>query len=141
MKEISKVACIKGKEIVMKTKILLITILFTAFLALPSMDAVNVYAWDDCPKGLVNDEYPGSCPRYIDTDENGICDHSEPAPEDRVENQSPVDQKQSGDTIAPNDNREFETTSKNTVLLSILVPLIAILGYAGIYKIKQSKIS
>jgi len=141
MKEISKVACIKGKEIVMKTKILLITILFAAFLALPSMDAVNVYAWDDCPKGLVNDEYPGSCPRYIDTDENGICDHSEPAPEDRVENQSPVDQKQSGDTIAPNDNREFETTSKNTVLLSILVPLIAILGYAGIYKIKQSKIS
>ena len=141
MKEVSKVACIKGKEIVMKTKILLITILFAAFLALPSMDAVNVYAWDDCPKGLVNDEYPGSCPRYIDTDENGICDHSEPAPEDRVENQSPVDQKQSGDTIAPNDNREFETTSKNTVLLSILVPLIAILGYAGIYKIKQSKIS
>jgi len=140
MKEISKVACIKGKEIVMKTKILLITILFTAFLALPSMDAVNVYAWDDCPKGLVNDEYPGSCPRYIDTDENGICDHSEPAPEDRVENQSPVDQKQSGDTIAPNDNREFETTSKNTVLLSILIPLIIILGYAGVCNIKQSKI-
>jgi len=144
MKEISGIACIKGKEIVMKTKMLLITILFTAFLALPAMDAVNVYAWDDCPKGLANDEYPGSCPRYIDTDENGICDHSEPAPEDRIENQSPVeivDQKQSENTITHNDSKEFETTSKNTVLLSILVPLIAILGYAGIYKIKQSKIS
>ena len=44
-----------------------------------------VYAWDDCPKGKVNDPYPGDCARYIDTDENGICDHSEPAPEDRIE--------------------------------------------------------
>jgi len=43
-----------------------------------------VYAWDDCPKGLINDPYPGDCAKYIDTDNNGICDHSEPAPEDRV---------------------------------------------------------
>lgn len=43
----------------------------------------SVYAWDDCPKGKVNDPYPGDCARYIDTDNNGICDHSEPAPEDR----------------------------------------------------------
>jgi hypothetical protein len=40
--------------------------------------------WDDCPKGLVNDPYPGECSRYIDTDGDGICDHSQPAPEDRV---------------------------------------------------------
>ena len=96
----------------------------------------EVYAWDDCPKGLVNDEYPGSCPRYIDTDENGICDHSEPAPEDRVEYQNPTnttDQKQSNDSP--------ETTSNNTVFLSILIPLVIIIGYASIYKIKQKKTS
>lgn len=31
----------------------------------------------DCPKGMVNDPYPGSCGQYIDADDNGICDHSE----------------------------------------------------------------
>lgn len=44
-----------------------------------------VMAWDDCPKGLVDDPYPGECSRYVDTDNDGICDHSQPAPEDRVE--------------------------------------------------------
>lgn len=44
----------------------------------------NAMAWDDCPLGLENDPAPGECSRYIDTDKNGICDHSEPAPEDRL---------------------------------------------------------
>ena len=30
-----------------------------------------------CPHGLVNDPYPGKCRRYVDKDENGICDLSE----------------------------------------------------------------
>ena len=37
---------------------------------------------DDCPYGIKNDTYPGKCPRYIDTDGDGICDHSQPPPED-----------------------------------------------------------
>ncbi len=40
---------------------------------LPSL----VFAWDDCPFGLVNDPYPGSCARYIDTNNDNICDHSQ----------------------------------------------------------------
>ena len=43
-----------------------------------------VFAWDDCPVGEVNDSFPGECARYIDTDNDGICDHSQPAPEDRM---------------------------------------------------------
>ncbi|AIJ05975.1 hypothetical protein JH146_1132 [Methanocaldococcus bathoardescens] len=41
------------------------------------------FAWDDCPFGKTNSScyYPGECGRYIDTNNNGICDHSEPAPE------------------------------------------------------------
>ena len=31
----------------------------------------------DCPSGNVDCEYPGSCGRYIDANENGICDYSE----------------------------------------------------------------
>lgn len=63
-------------------KILTLTIIFIfVFVLTPSF----ALAWDDCPKDKVNDSYPGDCARYIDTDGNGICDHSEPAPEDRIE--------------------------------------------------------
>jgi len=37
-------------------------------------------AWDDCPKGLVNDPFPGECRRYEDTNGDGICDLSQPKP-------------------------------------------------------------
>ncbi len=30
-----------------------------------------------CPFGLVNDPYPGACRRYVDRNNNGICDLSE----------------------------------------------------------------
>jgi len=40
-------------------------------------------AWDDCPYGMTNSSchFPGYCSRYVDTNNNNICDHSEPAPE------------------------------------------------------------
>ena len=40
-------------------------------------------AWDDCPYGEVDCPHPGDCSRYIDTDGDGICDHSQPVPKDR----------------------------------------------------------
>jgi len=30
-----------------------------------------------CPRGLINDPYPGKCKRYVDNNGNGICDLSE----------------------------------------------------------------
>ena len=30
-----------------------------------------------CPRGLVNDPYPGKCKRYVDKNGNGMCDLSE----------------------------------------------------------------
>jgi hypothetical protein len=39
-----------------------------------------VAAWDDCPRGLVNDPYPGECSRYTDTNNDGTCDRSQPEP-------------------------------------------------------------
>jgi hypothetical protein len=51
------------------------------FLAFALILMLNLsFAWDDCPFGRVNCTYPGECGRYIDTNNNGICDHSEPAP-------------------------------------------------------------
>ena len=40
------------------------------------------FAWDDCPYGET--DCSGLCNRYIDTDGNEICDKSELAPEDRI---------------------------------------------------------
>jgi hypothetical protein len=31
-----------------------------------------------CPRGLVNDPYPGKCRRYMDRNGDGICDYSVP---------------------------------------------------------------
>ncbi len=70
-------------------KIIKIVILILISTFALSFKSVSVYAWDDCPKGLVDDPYPGECARYIDTDGDDICDHSQLAPEDReVTNQS-----------------------------------------------------
>ncbi|MBN2422241.1 hypothetical protein JXB41_03365 [Candidatus Woesearchaeota archaeon] len=30
-----------------------------------------------CPKGLINDPFPGSCALYTDENNNRICDYSE----------------------------------------------------------------
>ncbi|NYB51809.1 MAG: DUF4405 domain-containing protein [Methanobacteriaceae archaeon] len=38
---------------------------------------IAVYAWNDCPYGLLNDPFPGQCPRYVDTNHDNICDHSQ----------------------------------------------------------------
>ncbi|MDD5014856.1 MAG: hypothetical protein PHW73_07120 [Atribacterota bacterium] len=48
-----------------------------------AFSSISIYAWDNCPYGLEDDPYPGECKRYIDTDGDGICDRSQPAPEDR----------------------------------------------------------
>ncbi len=58
------------------------TIVFLGFIAILFF-AGSALAWDDCPYGLTDDEYPGECSRYVDTDNDGICDLSQSAPEDR----------------------------------------------------------
>jgi hypothetical protein len=32
-------------------------------------------AWDNCPKGLANDPYPGACRRYVDTNGDDVNHH------------------------------------------------------------------
>lgn len=61
-------------------------ILPTIIFILVAFSSISIYAWDNCPFGLEDDPYPGECKRYIDTDGDGICDRSQPAPEDRDTN-------------------------------------------------------
>jgi len=59
-----------------------VTLLIIIFILI-AFSSISIYAWDNCPYGLEDDPYPGECKRYIDTDDDGICDRSQPAPEDR----------------------------------------------------------
>lgn len=47
----------------------------------PSIAAAATSIWNTCPKGKVNDAYPGDCNDYIDTNNDRICDRSQPAPQ------------------------------------------------------------
>ena len=41
--------------------------------------------WDDCPRGETDCEYPGICRSYVDTNDDGICDRSQPAPQEDID--------------------------------------------------------
>jgi hypothetical protein len=58
------------KKIILTLSILIILISFNP----------SVLAWDDCPFGYENEPYPGTCWRYIDGNNDGICDHSQSQP-------------------------------------------------------------
>ncbi|HEC80806.1 MAG TPA: hypothetical protein ENI42_00040, partial [Thermoplasmatales archaeon] len=68
-----------------KTFVALIILLLFVF------TSTLVSAWNDCPYGEVNDSYPGKCGRYVDTDNDGVCDHSQPPPEYRGNDASTSD--------------------------------------------------
>jgi hypothetical protein len=46
----------------------------------PSIALAATSIWNSCPKGKVNDAYPGDCRDYIDTNNDRICDRSQSAP-------------------------------------------------------------
>jgi hypothetical protein len=41
--------------------------------------------WNDCPRGEINCVYPGECRSYVDTNNDGICDHSQPSPQESID--------------------------------------------------------
>ncbi|WP_456472249.1 hypothetical protein [Methanocaldococcus sp.] len=68
------------------------------------------YAWNDCPFGMVNCTYPGKCGRYVDTNNNGICDHSEPAP--TTENKNTTNNLNELTSTVNNEEIEYNYTIK-----------------------------
>lgn len=99
-------------------------IILIFFLVLIS--STNALAWDDCPKGLVNDPYPGECSKYIDTDNDGICDHSQPAPENRGIAEEVEEAEEVGEAkeIEKSDNSSKILLASSIVLIHLIVILI-----------------
>lgn len=77
---------------------------------------IAVYAWNDCPYGTVNDPFPGQCPRYVDTNQNRICDHSESPSSGSLSNVSATGQ---ANNSATNNNGN---SSPNNILKANSVP-------------------
>ncbi|MBA7579349.1 hypothetical protein ES695_21395 [Candidatus Atribacteria bacterium 1244-E10-H5-B2] len=85
-------------------------ILSTLIFILVSFSSISIYAWDNCPFGFEDDPYPGECKRYIDTDGDGICDLSQPAPEDRDTSVSLNEENIKENT--EDDNKYFKETDE-----------------------------
>ena len=91
------------------------------FLVLTMLNISTVIAWDNCPFGEINDTYPGNCGRYIDTDNDGICDLSQPAPENRVE--------QKEGTESGNTSIKMESGGKGIEYFFIPIALLLVVLY------------
>ncbi len=88
--------------------IFLIILIFFLLLNIQSSLAVP---WDSCPFGLENDPYPGECGRYIDTNQDGICDLSQPNPANST---TGIDQNTV--TLNVNDEQTGGSSNSNTYI-------------------------
>lgn len=65
---------------------------------------IAVYAWNDCPYGLLNDPYPGQCPRYLDSNQDSICDHSESPSSGSLNNSSTLTTQTNEGSVSDKNN-------------------------------------
>jgi len=84
-----------------------ISILFILFILLTG--SFTVTAWENCPFGETNEPFPGTCGRYTDSDNDNICDLSQPAPENRInlngeKNETQKDIKSTSSTSGQSNN-------------------------------------
>jgi hypothetical protein len=103
------------------TKIVKITIfsLLLFFLIGSSL----VVAWENCPFGEINEPFPGTCGRYTDTDNDGICDLSQPSPEDRINTNKEYNETQQDINSTSSTNNKSNSSRINYYFLPILIVL------------------
>jgi hypothetical protein len=97
----------------------LIIIFLVALVLLPNILAL------ECPKGLINDTYPGSCGLYTDSNKDVICDYSEAI----TSNSNPGSNIQAQEKI---------TKKYNLLLISMISILLYLVSY---FLSKAKKIS
>jgi len=70
----------KDKIIPRKGMLFLFVLFITISIFMINLNVSMAQVWNSCPFGLENDPYPGECGRYIDTNQDNICDLSQPEP-------------------------------------------------------------
>lgn len=72
-------------------RVVILSVLVVLSLTVPA-GVLAADVWDNCPYGEELCEFPGDCRRYIDTNEDGICDRSQPSPATSAEPEETPDQ-------------------------------------------------
>jgi len=103
------------------------------FALLSILIPITVLAWNDCPYNETNCPPPGNCNRYVDTDNDKICDRSQSTLEDRN-----IEITNTQET----NNENLIINNKQNKMIYHLVPisLILILLYFITYIISKKKI-
>ena len=101
----------------MKKTLKALILLFTITIYL-TISTINSLAWDDCPFGLKDEPYPGSCWRYVDENKDGICDRSQSELDEEIKEEA-----QSNNSII----QKQENQSKFPIMLIISFVIIVIL--------------
>lgn len=102
----------------LKALILLFTITITF-----TISSINSLAWDDCPFGLKDEPFPGSCWRYVDENKDGICDRSQSEPTEESNGQ----ETQSNNAILNKQKNQSKFPIMLIISFVIIVFLIMIL--------------
>jgi hypothetical protein len=116
-----------------KAVILLLSLLILGLWPSPAL------AWDDCPFGMVNDQYPGDCSRYIDTDNDSICDHSQPAPENRQAQIQTEENSAVQPLTATPAQTEFQQTGAGVDYNFPIISLVLIILYVASFGLVKAK--
>lgn len=85
-------------------------------------------AWDDCPRNEINCPAPGDCSRYIDVDNDEICDRSQLVPEDRNIKIINTQETSAKNLIITNQNKMTYHLIPISLLLIILYAITRILS-------------
>jgi hypothetical protein len=91
-----------------------------------------ITAWDDCPFGYEDEPYPGTCWRYIDENNDGICDHSQSESTGETQDEST---EENSDSINKQDSTRFPVL----LIVSFIIILILIIVLKSL--VKRKKIS
>jgi hypothetical protein len=98
------------------------TLIILAGILAISLISINALAWDDCPFGFEDEPYPGTCWRYVDINNDGICDHSQSESVVLNPESSAQQESQSGKNVSSN------TNNRNYILITIISFLSIIIG-------------
>ena len=103
-------------------------------LLLFSLIPASALAWDDCLHNEIDCSYPGNCARYIDTDNDGICDHSQLALEDRNDKIANAQIKKETDILNKEDKQQ------KSIYHLLQIPLFLIVLYVISHVLSKKKI-
>jgi hypothetical protein len=111
------------------------SIFFILYLIL--IGSSTTVAWENCPFGEINEPFPGTCGRYTDTDNDGICDLSQPAPENRGDIKEENNEAQQDTNTTSNTSGQSNKSRLNYYFLPIL--LVLCIFYFITYTLSKKK--